>query len=70
MFQIWFIDCNFQSLNHHISFAGSLIPLQLDRKGIKESEDGKRGGEGGDYSREVIILNISIKGGRLFEGQL
>ena len=21
-----------------------------------------RGGEGGDYSREVIILNISIKG--------
>ena len=25
---------------------------------------------GGDYSREVIILNISVKGGRLFEGQL
>ena len=46
-----------------ISFAGSLIPLQLDRKGIKESEDDMRGGEGGDYSREVIILNISIKGG-------
>ena len=27
-----------------------------------------RGGEGGDYSWEVIILNVSIKGGRLFEG--
>ena len=25
-------------------------------------------GEGGDYSREAIILNISVKGGRLFEG--
>ena len=28
-----------------------------------------RGG-GGDYSREAIILNISVKGGRLFEGGL
>ena len=27
-----------------------------------------RGGEGGDYSREAIILNISVKAGRLFEG--
>ena len=44
------------------------ILLQLDRKGIKESEDGMRGGEGGDYSREVIILDISVKRGRLFEG--
>ena len=44
------------------------IPLQLDMEGIKESEDGMRGGEGGDYSREVIILDISIEGGRLFEG--
>ena len=25
-------------------------------------------GGGGDYSREVIILNISVKGGLLFEG--
>ena len=44
------------------------IPLQLDRKLIKESEDGERGGERGDYSREAIISNISIKGGQLFEG--
>ena len=38
---------------------------------IKEREDGKRrggGGGAGDYSREAIILNISTKGGRLFEG--
>ena len=27
-----------------------------------------RGGERGDYSWEVIILNVAIKGGRLFEG--
>ena len=40
------------------------IPLHLDREGKKEKEDGE-GGLGGDYSREVIILNISIKGGRL-----
>ena len=26
------------------------------------------GGGGGDYSREAIILNIFVKGGRLFEG--
>ena len=43
------------------------IPLQLDREGIKEREDGERGG---DYSKEAIISNISIKGGRLFEGRL
>ena len=28
------------------------------------------GRAGGDYSREAIIFNISIKGGRLFEGRL
>ena len=27
-----------------------------------------RGAEGGIYSREAIILNISIKGGQLFKG--
>ena len=47
------------------------IPLQLDREGIKEREDGERGeGGGGDYSRETIMLNISIKGRRLIEGWL
>ena len=26
------------------------------------------GGGGGDYSREVVILNISVKGEQLFKG--
>ena len=30
--------------------------------------EGSRGGGGGDYLREAIILNISVKGGRLFKG--
>jgi len=44
------------------------IPLQLDREVIKERENGQKDGGRGDYSRKAIILNISIKGGRLFEG--
>ena len=39
------------------------IPLKLDQEGIKERKAGKRGGEEGDYSREAIVFNISIKGG-------
>ena len=72
---------NVQSLNRHWSVLLDQIQLQIDREGIKEREDGERGGGvegggggrgggGGDYSREAIILNISIKGGRLFEGRL
>ena len=62
---------NVQSLNRHWSVLLDQIQLQLDREGIKEREDGERGGGGGgDYSREAIILNISIKGGRLLEGRL
>ena len=30
---------------------------------IKERENGEKDGGRGDYSREAIILNISIKGG-------
>ena len=45
-----------------ISFAGSLIPLQLDRKGIRESEDGERGGRG-DYSRRRLVLIFPSNGG-------
>ena len=33
----------------------------------KEKMAGGEGG-GGDYSREAIISNISVKGGRLIEG--
>ena len=61
---------NVQSLNRHWSVLLDQIQLQLDREGIKEREDGEGGGGGSDYLREAIILNISIKGGRLFEGQL
>ena len=55
---------NFQSLNRHWSVLPDQIPLQLDREEIREREDGERGG--GVYSKEAIILNISIKGGLLF----
>ena len=34
-------------MNRHWSVLLDQIPLQLDREGIKESEDGERGGEGG-----------------------
>ena len=35
----------------------------------EEGDKGKKKWrEGGDYSREAIILNISVKGGWLFEG--
>ena len=45
------------------------IPLQLDREGIKERADGETGGWVAAIIRGgVIILNISVKGGRLFKG--
>ena len=34
----------------------------------REREDVAKGGGGGDYSREAIIVNILVKGGLLFEG--
>ena len=43
-----------QSMNHHWSVLLDETPLQLDREGIKEREDGERGGVG------------IIRGGRLF----
>ena len=42
-----------------ISFPGSDSILKVGREGIKEREEGKRGG-GGDYSREAVILNVSV----------
>ena len=44
------------------------ITLKLDREGINGGEKSKRGERGGDYSREAIISNISVKWGQLFEG--
>ena len=65
---------NFQGLNRHWSVFLDQIPLQLDREGIKETEDGKRvvggggGGDyfkyyhqrGGDYLREAINQEMAI----------
>ena len=59
-------------MNNHSPVLLDQIPLQLYKEGTKEREDDERGGVGGGggdyYSREATILNISIKGGRLFEG--
>ena len=38
--------------------------------GDKRKRRGKRGGGGSDYSREAIILNLSVYRGRLIETQL
>ena len=56
---------NFRSLDRLWSVLLDQIPLQLDRKVITERENGEKdvGGGGVDYSREAIILNISIRGG-------
>ena len=54
-------------------FCWISLALQLDREGIKGREDGQRGGGRGDYSREAIILSISVKGGGgggVIEGRL
>ena len=55
---------NIQSLNRIVTDLLDQIPLQLDREGIKDREDDESFflGGGGDYSRETIISNISIKG--------
>ena len=44
-------------------FLFKCLPRRLDRKGIKGREDSERRGAEGDYSREAILSNISIKGG-------
>ena len=64
------LNCNFQSLNRHWSVLLDQILLQLDRKGIKESEDGMRGGEGGDCFRYFRQKGAIIWGRRLLEGLL
>ena len=47
-----------------ISFAGSDSILKVGRERIKEREEGKRGegggGEKGNYSREAVVLNVSV----------
>ena len=61
---------NFRSLDRLWSVLLDQIPLQLDRKVIKERENGEKDVGGVDYSREVIILNISIRGGDYLWGWL
>ena len=36
------------------------LDVWLGREWIKEREEDQRGGGGGDFSREAIILNISV----------
>ena len=45
-----------------ISFAGSDSILKVGRERIKEREEGKRGEGGGkgNYSREAVVLNVSV----------
>ena len=61
---------NFRSLDSLWSVLLDQIPLQLDRKVIKERENGEKDVGRVDYSREVIILNISIRGGDYLWGWL
>ena len=80
MFQIWFLDyflmsmswASRQSLKSHWSVLLDQTPLQwvyskFTALGIPSGWPIGLG-ERGDYSREAIILNISLKEGRLFEG--
>ena len=51
-------------MNRHWSVLLDQTPLQLEREGMKEREDGERGGvgDGIDYSRKAKIFNIPLKG--------
>ena len=51
------------------------IPLQLDREGIKEREDGERDGggglfEGGSYFKYCHQRGVIIRGRQLIKGRL
>ena len=55
---------NIQSLNRHWSVLLDQIPLQLDREGIKEREDGERGGAGTIIrGRRLFQIFLSKEGG-------
>ena len=56
-FSLFFLACIVTDQVCWITFV-----LQLDREGVKGWEDSERRGEG------AIILNVSVKGRRLFEG--
>ena len=64
---------NVQSLNRHWSVLLDQIQLQLDREGIKEREDGERGGggrlfKGGDYFEYFHQRGAIIRGTAIIRG--
>ena len=59
---------NVQSLNRHWSVLLDQIQLQLDREGIKEREDGERGGGGGDYFEYFHQRGAIIRGTAIIRG--
>ena len=61
---------NFHGLNRHLSVLLDHLSLTLDRKGDKRKIRRRAARMGGDYSRDAIILNISVQGRRLIEGRL
>ena len=55
---------NIQSLNRHWSVLLDQIPLQLDTEGMKEREDGERGGAGTIIrGRRLCQIFLSKEGG-------
>ena len=55
---------NIQSLNRHWSVLLDQIPLQLDTEGMKEREDGERGGAGTIIrGRRLFQIFLSKEGG-------
>ena len=60
---------NFQSLNLHWSVLLDQIPLQLEREGIKEREDGERGGWGGGIVRGSHLLKYFHQRGAIIQGK-
>ena len=66
-FQCQYPRC--QSLNRHWSILLDQTPLQLDREGIKEGEDGKKGG-GGNYFKYFHLRAEIIRRRRLIKGRL
>ena len=61
IFGAWIITHQFCWIRFHFNFTRRVQKKEKMTKGV--------GGRGGDYyPREATILNISIKGGRLFEG--
>ena len=60
-FQCQYPRC--QSLNHHRSILLDQTPLQLDREGIKQGEDGEKGGGGGAIIRGRQLFQIFLSEG-------